>query len=167
MPTQRLILPIHRLIKYNTLDECETDCRACARLDADPRRRNIRAVCVRGARIGALFLQPNAYATATRTVAANHCCQRPNPCSHSAHAADAVSAVTNHSTPYIFTRSRYARAAAGDSRNRRRNPCSRSAHAAADDGAYPHAYHSNAAANNGAYIYAHAYRRSRITAAAL
>ena len=166
MPTPRLILPIHRLIRYNAPDECETDCRACARIDADPRRQNIRADCVCGTRIGTLFLQRAATAATTHASDANHCCQRPNPCSHSAHAADAVSAVTNHSTPYIFTRSRYARAAAGDSRKRRRNPCSRSAHAAADDGDYPHAYHSNAAANNGAYIYAHAYRRSRITAAA-
>ena len=84
------------------MDECETDYRACARVDADPRWRNMRADCVCNARIGALFLQPTALAATTHAANANCYDRRCNPCSRNAYAADAVSAATNHPTPYTL-----------------------------------------------------------------
>ena len=62
-------------------------------------------------------------------VAANHCCQRPNSCSHSANIA------------------------ANNEAHARAYP----SNTAANNGAYARAYPSNTAANNGAYAHAHAY----------
>ena len=89
-----------QLIVYNIQDECETDFRDCARINADPWRRNIRADCVRSARIGALFLQPAARSTTTHAAAANSRNRRPNPCSRNAHAAG--SAAATHSIAYAY-----------------------------------------------------------------
>lgn len=132
------------MIRYNEQDECKTDYRARAQDDGASQRRNIRADCVRCARIGALFLQSAARATATPVIAANCFNRRCNHCSHSTHA----SAIANPC-------------------NCRRNSCSRIVDS--DNGAYAyshaHAYRSNASANN-AYTYSHAYPCSRLRAAA-
>lgn len=107
-----------RFIVYNTQDECETDCGACAQSSRDPRRRNICADCVYSACISTFFLQrapraecprtaanpcsrrSNSCSNNTRATSSNYCAHHSKSCSRNADAAAIGGAATNHPPPY-------------------------------------------------------------------